>query len=102
MKIAAFFFPIINTGGFFMELAAKLVFFVFVLNKAAEEVSFKIPRSKLIQLSVRVWKSQEKKITCLQCCAQVVSCLPALSYIVYILWIYNVKGVYFSIYTDNS
>lgn len=34
-----------------MELAAKLVFFVFVLNKAAEEVSFKIPRSKLIQLS---------------------------------------------------
>lgn len=38
-----------------MELAAKLVFFfVFVLNKAAEEVSFKIPRSKLIQLSVRV------------------------------------------------
>lgn len=52
MKIAAFFFPIINTGGFFMELAAKLVFFVFVLNKAAEEVSFKIPRSKLIQLSV--------------------------------------------------
>lgn len=61
MKIAAFFFPIINTGGFFMELAAKLVFFVFVLNKAAEEVSFKMPRSKLIQLSVRVWKSQEKK-----------------------------------------
>lgn len=54
MKIAAFFFPIINTGGFFMELAAKLVFFVFVLNKAAEEVSFKIPRGKLIQLSVRV------------------------------------------------
>lgn len=55
MKIAAFFFPIINTGVFFlMELAAKLVFFVFVLNKAAEEVSFKIPRSKLIQLSVRV------------------------------------------------
>lgn len=35
-----------------MELAAKLVFFfVIVLNKAAEEVSFKIPRSKLIQLS---------------------------------------------------
>lgn len=54
-EISCFFLPIINTGGFFMELAAKLVFFfVFVLNKAAEEVSFKIPRSKLIQLSVRV------------------------------------------------
>lgn len=38
-----------------MELAAKTCFFfVIVLNKAAEEVSFKIPRSKLIQLSVRV------------------------------------------------
>lgn len=61
MKIAAFFFPIINTGGFFMELAAKLVFFVFVLNKAAEEVSFKIPRSKLIQLSVTCESHRRKK-----------------------------------------
>lgn len=45
-----------------MELAAKLVFFfVFVLNKAAEEVSFKIPRSKLIQLSVTCESHRRKK-----------------------------------------
>lgn len=44
-----------------MELAAKLVFFCISIKKAAEEVSFKIPRIKLIQFSARMWKSQERK-----------------------------------------